>query len=260
MKSYRKRKKNPAIFNSVHCIEWWMSQGLFYNDILSRKIRAQAETYFLKNLLLTKMVCFAETFLLPLFIFFLAVPFGFILELPPSTLSLPLREVNLKTSCVLLPAALKLPLHRDASSVITAKPLSWLLPPQTSGHPDLWRVQNGARHCKATLSPVPPRDTGTHLNPIVRGFGASQLTGTPRWWHRRPGAAQAFQLEQRVLLLLRDWLPAQELSWRSIPPNPGVRSGMSCTEIRGFKQLSSPPACVNQHPYKALAGCALHGY
>lgn len=126
------REKKPAIFNSVHCIEWWMSQGLFYNDILSRKIRAQAETYFLKNLLLTKMVCFAETFLLPLFIFFLAVPFGFILELPPSTLSLPLREVNLKTSCVLLPAALKLPLHSDAPSVITAKPLSWLLPPQTS--------------------------------------------------------------------------------------------------------------------------------
>lgn len=131
-----------------------MSQSLFYNDILSRKIRAQAETYFLKNLLFTEMVCFAETFLFPLFIFFLAVPFGFILELPPSTLSLPLREVNLKTSCVLLPPALKLPLHRDAPSVITAKPLLWLLPPQTSevtqtsGEP---RMEQG--HCKATLSP-----------------------------------------------------------------------------------------------------------
>lgn len=46
-----------------------MSQGLFYNDLLSRKIRAKAEAYFPKNLLFTEMVCFAETFLFALFFF-----------------------------------------------------------------------------------------------------------------------------------------------------------------------------------------------
>lgn len=65
--SQNRTEKNTALFNSAHCIERWMSQGLFYNDLLSRKIRAQAETYFLKNLLFTEMVCFAETFLFALF-------------------------------------------------------------------------------------------------------------------------------------------------------------------------------------------------
>lgn len=65
--SPNRTEKNTALFNSAHYIEQRMSQGLFYNDLLSRKIRAQAETYFLKNLLFTKMVCFAETFLFALF-------------------------------------------------------------------------------------------------------------------------------------------------------------------------------------------------
>lgn len=138
-----------------------------------------------------------------LFFFF----FGFILELPPSMFSSAFREVNFKSSSVLLPAALRLPLHRDVVSIITAKPLFFLLcrilvhflPPviseitQTSGEPR--REQSMA---SATQ----------RLNPTVRDLLCQQnhCWGTPMW-HRRAGEAQALQLEQR--LVFRNWVPEE---------------------------------------------------
>ncbi|EOA95428.1 hypothetical protein Anapl_10999 [Anas platyrhynchos] len=40
--------------------------------------------------------------------------------------------------------------------------------------------------------------------------------------------------------------PRLFLSWRNIPPNPWTRTEMSRTEMKGFNQLSLPPACANQ--------------
>lgn len=101
---------------------------------------------------------------------FLAVPFGFILELPSSALCLTLREVNFKSSPQLLPAALRLPPNRGVASVITAKPPpfppctipGWLLLSeaseitQTSGEPR--REQSAAN---TRLNPLPP-ETEAH--------------------------------------------------------------------------------------------------
>lgn len=137
-----------------------MSQGLFYNDLSSRKIRAQAEAYFLKNLLFTKMVCFAETFLFALFFsgssFWLHPYFA-------------LREVNFKSSPLLLPAALRLPLNGDAASVIAAKPPPFppctipggLLPSET---PEITQTSGEPRWEQSTantrLGPLAPEAEG----------------------------------------------------------------------------------------------------
>lgn len=96
--SQNRREKNTALFNSAHCIEWWMSQGLFYNDLLSRKNRGSGRDIFSQEFIVQQNGLFCRNISF-CSIFFLAVPFGFILELPSSILCFALREVNSSATC-----------------------------------------------------------------------------------------------------------------------------------------------------------------
>lgn len=163
------------------------------------------------------------------------------------------REVNFKSSSVLLPAALRLPLHRDVVSIITAKPLFFLLcmilvhflPPviseitQTSGEPRREQSMASATqrhsympesHCKGFAVPAKSLLGNTHV--------AQEGRRSPN-----PSAGAEAGVQE---LGPRGKQPRLFLSWRNIPPNPCARTEMSRTEMKGFNQLSLPPACVNQ--------------